>query len=176
RGSTSPRRTVAQTAGGAGRSASGRMLAAREPFLRMELQETPKPWTLNLLLVGAELSKVLEGVQGWADLKGTVRLEILLSGKGGDLLSYAGRGTVNVTDATLFDVPGFKAIYQGLQLRKKPTFNEMIGRFAVGTGGFVGFGQLGLESPPVGLTGRGRVFFDGTTEMFFGIRFRFTLY
>lgn len=155
--------------------ASGAIRPGNEPFFHLNLTETPKTWGLNLVLDGAELSKLLEGAAP-GDLTGLVRADLMLTGKGGDLLSYAGRGALNVTNASLFDVPLFKAIYQGLQFKRKPTFHQMVGRFVIRPNGIVEVDELNLESDPIGLQGQGRLYFDGTVQLFFGIRIHVPLF
>jgi hypothetical protein len=124
-------------------------------------------WHFSGLLQGAELGRILEHfAAGRGDVQGAVRTGLDVKGVGLDIGSFEGSGVVRIEDANLFEVPGFQAVYNGLELEKKPVFHEMVGEFTVFRGR-VDFRTLSLKSDPLDLKGNGWVSLDGRLDMTF---------
>ncbi len=137
------------------------------PFLDLSLADPVPSWSLSIDLAKANLQQLMARANvGPGDVRGQLDLALSLRGKGADHRGYGGEGRVRVANASLFDVPGFKPLYDRLDLKKKPSFRELLGIFRV-RDGLVDFDPLDLVSDPLSLLGAGRIRFDGRLELGF---------
>lgn len=123
-------------------------------------------WSFSGLLDGADLGKLFESVSNKRDVRGRVRAGVDLQGVGLDILSLDGSGILRIEQANLFEVPGFQAVYTGLQLEAAPMFHELVGDFTLRKGR-VDFRSLSVKSDPLDLKGDGWVSLDGRLDMTF---------
>jgi len=97
-------------------------------------------------------------------LRGRIRGHARFEKLGDDLLELDARGSIEVRDARLFEVPILNALVRILPLRRPPVFTRAGTDFRV-RGGTVRLRDLFFYSTPLRLNGEGDLDLDGTTDI-----------
>jgi len=138
-----------------------------EPFLTVDMDRSPRPWSLSVDLAAARLEKIATGLgRGNSDLRGPLAANLFLRGEGATLRRLTGRGAIETHGARLADVPGTKPIFNKLEFEKAPVFTDLETQFSIDRGNIT-FDRLFMDSDPIALDGGGQAKLDGTVQLAF---------
>lgn len=131
----------------------------------------PYPFQLAVRARGIDVGRVLRGVfpSQFAD-RGTLHLEVALSGLLSRLLDVRGRGSLELHETRLWSIPVFRELFAQLGLDDTAVFDKMETRFQV-ENGTVRFEDVLVRSPLLKLVGDGRLDFDGGIESDLEVRY-----
>lgn len=150
-----------------GRVTKSKAADASDELLSLYFTETPPRFELGVHVKDADLAEIFKYLPTKIEnVRGRMRFDTILKGSGFDYRSYEGGGKIVINDASLFDVPGFKAVYDGLRMQQKPVFKEMTGDFSFARG-LMNFRKLEFLSDELELLGDGWLSFDSQMSMTF---------
>jgi len=131
----------------------------------------PFPFQLALDLRGVELSGLSRGLFATSlATQGKLDCRLRLTGDTRRVLGIQGSGSVHVSEARLWSLPVFRALFSQLDLDDKAVFNELACNLRI-KNGVLWTDDISVQSDILQLVGKGSIDFDGTLKEELQIRY-----